>query len=127
MVRGAVDSMIYKRACSLSTRDADPAASVTLMSADIEQIVQAWQTMHDIWVTLWKLRWPSTSRRQLGVACVVPVAVAVDESFNADVLDVFDARIDERYSKCLGYKLRLDELRISQTFSQALGLEYGSG
>lgn len=78
MVRGALVSMIYKKACSLSTKDADPAASVTLMSADIERIVQGWQTMHDIWGNALEIALAIyLLERQLGVACVVPVAVAV--------------------------------------------------
>ena len=40
MLRGGLVSMIYRKANSLSLTDADPANSVTLMSADVERIVQ---------------------------------------------------------------------------------------
>lgn len=78
MVRGGLVSLIYGKTGSLSLRDVDPAASMTLMSADVERIVQGWQTMHEIWanaaevgVAIYLLQ------RQLGVACVVPVAVTI--------------------------------------------------
>ncbi|KAI9928790.1 hypothetical protein MW887_002008 [Aspergillus wentii] len=78
MVRGALVAMLYKKAGTLSVKEADPAAALTLMSADIERITNGWQTMHDLWgnaleigVAIFLLE------RQLGVACVVPVAVSV--------------------------------------------------
>lgn len=78
MVRGALVSVIYRKTGTLSLKDVDPAASMTLMSADMERIVQGWQTMHEIWanaievgVAIYLLE------RQLGVACVVPVAVCI--------------------------------------------------
>ncbi len=78
MVRAGLVSMIYRKTGSLSLKDIDPATSMTLMSADIERIVQGWQTMHEIWgnavevgVAIYLLE------RQLGVACAVPVAVSI--------------------------------------------------
>lgn len=78
MARGGLISIIYRKAGSLSVRDVDSATSMTLMSADIERIVQGWQTMHEIWanaievgVAIYLLE------LQLGVACVVPVVVSV--------------------------------------------------
>lgn len=81
MIRAGLVSIIYTKTGSLSLKDVDPAASMTLMSADIERIVQGFQTMHEIWsnaievgVAIYLLE------RQLGVACVVPVAVSIRES-----------------------------------------------
>lgn len=78
MARGGLVSIIYRKTGTLSLRDVDPAASMTLMSADMERIVQGWQTMHEIWanfvevgVAIYLLE------RQMGVACVVPVAVSI--------------------------------------------------
>lgn len=78
MVRAGLVSMIYRKTGSLSLKDVDPATSMTLMSADMERIVQGWQTMHEIWgnaievgVAIYLLE------QQLGVACVVPVAVSL--------------------------------------------------
>lgn len=78
MVRGSVVSMVYKKASTLSVKDADPAASLTLMSADIERIVQGWQTIHDIWGNTLEIALAIfLLERELGVSCVVPVGVSL--------------------------------------------------
>lgn len=80
MVRGGLVSMLYKKTTDLSVRDVDPAASLTLMSADIERIVQGWQTMHEIWANAFEIGVAIYMLEiQLGVACVVPVAVSIGE------------------------------------------------
>ncbi len=73
-------SMLYRKTADLSITAVDPAASLTLMSADIERIVSGWQFMHEIWaniveiaLAIWLLE------RELGVACVIPVGVAIGE------------------------------------------------
>lgn len=80
MLRAGLVSVIYRKTGTLSLKGIDPATSMTLMSADIERIVQGFQTMHEIWgnaievgVAIYLLE------RQLGVACVVPVAVSIRE------------------------------------------------
>lgn len=78
MVRGALVSLIYKKASVLSIQDADPAASLTLMTADIERIVQGWQTMHEIWANATEIALAIVLlERQLGIACAVPIGVAI--------------------------------------------------
>ena len=70
--------MLYRKAIGLSVRDVDPAASMTLMSADIERIVQGWQWMHDIWADVIEIGLAIyLLERQLGVACAIPIAVSV--------------------------------------------------
>ena len=76
--RAGLVSLIYRKTGTVDIRDLDPASSVTLMGADIERIVYGWQTMHEIWanaievgVAVYLLE------RQLGIACVVPVAVSL--------------------------------------------------
>ncbi|KAK0716329.1 ABC transporter [Lasiosphaeris hirsuta] len=78
MARAGLVSIIYNKTSTLHLRDVDPAASMTLMSADMERIVQGWQTMHEIWsntievgIAIYLLE------AQLGIACVVPVAVSI--------------------------------------------------
>ena len=78
MARGGLISMLYNKTADLSITSVDPANSLTLMSADIERITTGWQTMHEIWANLievalaiWLLQ------RQLGVACVIPIAVSL--------------------------------------------------
>ncbi|GAT29334.1 ABC multidrug transporter [Aspergillus luchuensis] len=111
MVRGGVVSMIYEKACTLSTKDADPASSVTLMSADIERIVQGWQTMHDIWGNALEIGLAIyLLERQLGLSCVVPVGVAI----GIKMLGLQSALLKSVHG------LRLDELSISRKFRKLL-------
>lgn len=78
MVRGILVTMLYKKASSLSLNEADPANSLTLMSADVERITQGWQTMHEIWANSAEIGLAIfLLERQLGISCVVPVCVAL--------------------------------------------------
>ncbi|KAJ9213389.1 hypothetical protein DTO166G4_5015 [Paecilomyces variotii] len=78
MLRGALVSMVYRKAIRLNAKDVDPAASLTLMSADIERIVQGWQTMHEIWANIIEVCVAIYLLDiQLGVACAVPVGVSI--------------------------------------------------
>lgn len=78
MVRGTLVTMLYKKASCLRLTDADPANSITLMSADIERITQGWQTLHDIWANMIEIALAIyLLERQLGVSCFVPVCVAL--------------------------------------------------
>ncbi|KAB8271856.1 P-loop containing nucleoside triphosphate hydrolase protein [Aspergillus minisclerotigenes] len=150
MVRGAVISMVYRKATTLSVDDADPASSLTLMSADIERIVQGWQTIHDIWGNALEIGLAIfLLEQQLGVAAVVAVGVAVVAlagslislvfvmSRQAMWLEAIERRISSTTSmlasmkgiKMLGlsdllmtciHNLRLDELRISRNFRKLL-------
>ncbi|KAH6623990.1 ABC transporter [Chaetomium sp. MPI-SDFR-AT-0129] len=150
MLRAGLISIIYRKTGSLSLKDIDPAASMTLMSADIERIVQGFQTMHEIWgnaievgVAIYLLE------RQLGVACVVPVAVSITSllgsifamnfimSRQAMWLEAIEKRISATSAmlssmkgvKMCGLKdtlltnlqqLRVDEMRISKKFRRLL-------
>ena len=78
MMRGGLISMLYNKVTDISIKDVDVASSITLMSADIERIVTGMQTAHEIWsnslvvaLAIFLLS------RQLGVACAIPVGVAV--------------------------------------------------
>lgn len=70
--------MIYSKMTNLSVTAVDPAASLTLMSADIERIVTGWQTMHEIWANIVEVALAIyLLERQLGAACAIPLAVAI--------------------------------------------------
>ncbi|KAI4197560.1 MAG: hypothetical protein LQ348_002135 [Seirophora lacunosa] len=78
MARGGLVSMMFAKTPLVKANAADPASSLTLMSADIERITHGWQTMHECWanvvevaVAIWLLE------RQLGAACAIPIGVAV--------------------------------------------------
>ncbi|KAL8695796.1 MAG: hypothetical protein Q9224_003154, partial [Gallowayella concinna] len=78
MARGALISMMFAKTSFVKANAADPAASLTLMSADIERITNGWQTMHEVWANVVELGIAIyLLERQLGAACAVPLAVAI--------------------------------------------------
>jgi ATP-binding cassette, subfamily C (CFTR/MRP), member 1 len=87
MVRGGLVSMLYRKATDLSMKDVDPASSMTLMSADIERIVQGWQSMPEIWANALEVAIAIfLLERQLGVACVIPIAVSIRKLMSRKIL-----------------------------------------
>jgi hypothetical protein len=81
MVRGGLVSIIYRKTAKVSLKDLDPATSMTVMSADIERIIQGWQSMHEIWACIIEVGIAIyLLERQLGVACVVPVVVSIGKT-----------------------------------------------
>ncbi|CAG8957988.1 hypothetical protein HYFRA_00000331 [Hymenoscyphus fraxineus] len=78
MARGGLISLLYAKTVELSVTAIDPTAAVTLMSADIERIHTGWQTIHDIWANVIEIGLAIfLLYRQLGIACLIPVAVAI--------------------------------------------------
>lgn len=81
MARGGLISLMFAKTSSLKANAADPATSMTLMSADIERITNGWQTMHEIWANLIEISLAIyLLERQLGAACVIPLGVAIGKS-----------------------------------------------
>lgn len=77
MVRGGLISMLFNKATDLKITDADPASAMTLMSADIERIVQGWQGIHELWASLLEVVLAIVLlEQQLGPACAIPIVVA---------------------------------------------------
>jgi hypothetical protein len=78
MMRGGLLSMLYTKATEVTLTEVDPSSSLTLMSADVERIVNGMQTAHEIWAnTIEVVVAIYLLSRQLGVACAIPIAVAV--------------------------------------------------
>ncbi|KAF3384453.1 Metal resistance protein YCF1 [Penicillium rolfsii] len=157
MVRGILVTMLYKKASSLNIKDADPANSLTLMSADVERITQGWQTMHEIWANSAEIGLAIyLLERQLGISCIVPVCVAlvalvgslIGMSFvvsrQAKWLEAIERRISSTSGmlgsikgvKMLGLQdsfmkfvhgLRIEELDISKKFRTLLVYNMGFG
>ncbi|KAJ5893959.1 hypothetical protein N7495_005650 [Penicillium taxi] len=155
MVRGILVTMLFKKASTLSITDADPANSLTLMSADVERITNGWQTMHEIWGNTIEIALAIYLLEvQLGVSCVVPVGVAlvaligsiIMMSFvvqsQAKWLEAIERRISSTSNmlgsikgvKMLGLQdsmmkfvhgLRIDELNISKHFRTLLTWNMG--
>ncbi|KAK4247619.1 ABC transporter [Corynascus novoguineensis] len=150
MLRAGLISIIYRKTSTVSLKGIDPATSMTLMSADIERIVQGFQTMHEIWGNSIEVALAIfLLERQLGVACVVPVAVSILSllgsifamnfimSRQAMWLEAIEKRISATSAmlssmkgvKMCGLKdtllsslqkLRVDELRISKKFRRLI-------
>ncbi|KAJ5740717.1 hypothetical protein N7493_000589 [Penicillium malachiteum] len=146
MTRGILVTMLFKKATKTTISNADPANSLTLMSADVERITQGWQTMNEIWANACEIALAIyLLERQLGTSCVVPVGVAlaaligsfIGMSFvvarQAQWLEAIEKRISSTAGmlgsikgvKMLGLQnsfmkivhgLRLDELNISRKF-----------
>jgi ATP-binding cassette subfamily C (CFTR/MRP) protein 1 len=78
MMRGGLISMIYNKASAIPLTDVDTASSLTLMSADIERIVTGMQTGHEIWANTIEVGLAIyLLQGQLGVACTIPIGVAI--------------------------------------------------
>lgn len=150
MLRGGLISLLYRKTGTLNLKNVDPAASMTLMSADMERIVQGWQTMHEIWSNLAEVGIAIfLLEQQLGVACVVPVAVSLVTLFGsmfamnfimsrqAMWLEAIERRISATSAMLSAIKgikmcglgetlmhslqvLRVDELRISKKFRRLI-------
>lgn len=70
--------MMFAKTPLVKANAADPASSLTLMSADIERITNGWQTMHECWANVVEVAIAIyLLERQLGPACAIPIAVAV--------------------------------------------------
>lgn len=76
MVRGVLVSAIYKKTTVVRASTAGDAEAITLMSTDVERIMQGLHNMHEFWANIieaalgcWLLQ------RQLGLAFMAPVVV----------------------------------------------------
>ena len=88
MARGQLISMLYDKATDMSITAADPTAALTLMSADIERIDAGWRTAHDVWANLVEIAIAIfLLERQLGVACLIPVAAAICKMLKYEMQD----------------------------------------
>ncbi|KAL8747798.1 MAG: hypothetical protein Q9190_000370 [Brigantiaea leucoxantha] len=150
MARGGLVSMLFAKTSTLKADAVDSAASLTLMSADIERITNGWQTMHEVWANVVEVALAIyLLQRQLGVACTIPLAVAI-ASFVGSIfvmklvvhrqglwLEAIEKRISatttmlgsmKRVKMCgladvvfdNVHTLRLQELRVSKGFRRLL-------
>ncbi|KAJ5968505.1 ABC transporter integral membrane type 1 [Penicillium viridicatum] len=77
-IRGSLCSLIYTKALNLSSTALDESVAVSLMSTDTDSICQSAATLHELWAS------PLESAvaifllyRQLGLAALAPVVVAI--------------------------------------------------
>ena len=78
MTRACLVSALYQSTTSISITQLDNSAAVTLMSTDTERIMSGFRDLHECWASLletvlatWLLE------RQLGTACIAPIAVVI--------------------------------------------------
>jgi ATP-binding cassette subfamily C (CFTR/MRP) protein 1 len=71
-------TIIYRKTTEISLTALDNSAAVTLMNTDVERIIQGLRMMHEdcaniiqVGIATWLLQ------RELGVACVAPIAVSI--------------------------------------------------
>lgn len=73
IIRGSIVTAIYQKTLEVS----DGAASITLMSTDVERITTGMRYVHELWSNIIEIGIGTyLLERELGVACVAPVIVA---------------------------------------------------
>lgn len=79
LVRGClVASISWKTARLNLMAVSDPKAAMTLMSADVERITDGIRPLHDFWASIIQIGIALyLLERQMGVACVVPIVIAI--------------------------------------------------
>ncbi|KAK1624645.1 P-loop containing nucleoside triphosphate hydrolase protein [Colletotrichum phormii] len=76
MMRGCLVLLIYEKTTSMSITGAEEAAAVTLMSTDIERIVNGMSKIHESWSTLLQMAVAlALLYRQLRVVFIVPLVL----------------------------------------------------
>ncbi|KAL8856229.1 MAG: hypothetical protein Q9178_007146 [Gyalolechia marmorata] len=132
MARGGLVSLMFDKTPLVKADAADPASSLTLMSADIERITNGWTTMHEVWANPIEVALAIfLLERQLGAACAIPIAVAI-VSFLGSVfvmnlviqrqalwLEAIERRISAT-AKMLGSMKRVKMCGLTDTLSENL-------
>lgn len=78
IIRGSLVTAIYRKTTEISLTALDNSAAVTLMSTDVERIVNGLKMMHEFWADLVQVSISTyLLQRNLGVACVAPIAVSI--------------------------------------------------
>ncbi|KAL1619695.1 hypothetical protein SLS56_010027 [Neofusicoccum ribis] len=78
MMRGSIVPCIYKKTLRLDLAEANSADALTLISTDIDTIVQGIVQLHETWGSLVEIGLSVyLIYRQLGAACAMPIAFAI--------------------------------------------------
>lgn len=76
IIRGGLVTMIYKKTIDLSLIALDENAALTLMSADVERIIDSLLYFHDLWASFIEVGIAIyLLYAQIGIACLAPSAV----------------------------------------------------
>ncbi|RFU31112.1 hypothetical protein B7463_g5220, partial [Scytalidium lignicola] len=78
MIRGGMIYLIYNKMIDLKIGNVSESAAMTLMSTDVEQIARVLQTSTDLWANLLQIGAAVVLlERQLGIASVTPIVIAI--------------------------------------------------
>jgi ATP-binding cassette, subfamily C (CFTR/MRP), member 1 len=78
MIRGSLVSAIYDKTMEISITALENSQAVSLMSTDIQRIVDGLKFVHEIWANLLQVAIATwLLSREIGVACVAPVAISL--------------------------------------------------
>ena len=78
MVRGSLVTAIYRKTTEISITALDNSAAVTLMSTDVERIVNGLRMIHEFWANIIQVGIASwLLQRELGVAFVAPIVLSI--------------------------------------------------
>ncbi len=82
MIRGSLVTAIYRKTTEISITALDNSAAVTLMSTDVERIVNGLRMIHEFWANLIQVSVASwLLQHELGVAFVGPIVLVISMTF----------------------------------------------
>ena len=98
MMRGGLISLIYGKTLEVDVSVLSNAAAMTLMTSDIDSIVNGWTNAHEIWASLVDVGIAIyLLESRLGIACIGPVAIAVASFIGSIIIAKFIQRLQERW------------------------------
>ncbi|KAK7744423.1 hypothetical protein SLS62_010147 [Diatrype stigma] len=89
-MRGCLVSALYKKTTDIDAAQYDMTAPVSLMSTDMERIIQGCKDLHEIWANCFQVAIAIfLLYRELGVASVAPVVVCIVSSIGSVAMSSF--------------------------------------
>ena len=77
MIRSTLTTAVFRKTTEISTTATGEKAAVTLMSADVDRIVNGFRDIHELWANFIQIGVATYILAvELGYACIAPVAVA---------------------------------------------------
>ncbi|KAN0099750.1 putative ABC multidrug transporter [Hyaloscypha variabilis] len=114
LVRGNLVAMIYDKSLTLGTDKHKYFSAITLMSTDVERIVNGVKNLHESWASLIELAMGLyLLQTQIGLACFTPLVLAVIISITVSKTAPLSSRYQKRW-------LEANQERIDRT-SKMLG------
>lgn len=81
-VRAGLVSNVYDHAIRLSGDTLRDGSAMTLMGTDVERIVNSLRVFHELWAAILDISIAIyLLERQVEIACVIPIAIALGKSF----------------------------------------------